>query len=69
MLLVTVAICYSESLYILQLTVLQFGIADRSIYCRSEWQFSIANRFIFCSLLFAILYRLPLYILQFRVVI
>jgi hypothetical protein len=38
------AILYSGPLYVSQLTVLQYGIADRFIYCQLHWQFGIADR-------------------------
>jgi hypothetical protein len=45
-----VAVWYRGPHYVFQLTVLQFGIADRFIYCRLQWQFGIADRFIHCRL-------------------
>ena len=61
----SVAIWYSGQLYFLQLTVWQFGIADRFMQLRfwqfgiagmlyflqfTVWQFGITDRFISCSL-------------------
>jgi hypothetical protein len=42
-------ILYRRLLYIMRLTVLQFGIADDIIYCRFHRQFGIEDRFIYCS--------------------
>jgi hypothetical protein len=47
---VTEAVCYSGPLHVLQLTVLQFVIGEPIIYCRLQWQFRIADRFMYCKL-------------------
>jgi hypothetical protein len=46
----SVSFRYSGPLYVLQVTVCLFGIADRSMYCRLRCQFGIVDHCVNCTL-------------------